>query len=114
MADVKKRDDYTIDMNDMGRSGKAFDQTSNSPRPGPSAPILPSANNPILPILSYCGSSILMTVTNKYVLSGFGFNLNLFLLAVQVSDVLMKGRKETDHDSPLFASSRYKYASPRA
>ncbi|KAI4258835.1 MAG: hypothetical protein LQ352_001046 [Teloschistes flavicans] len=83
MADVKKRDDYTIDMNDMGRSGKAFDQTSNSPRPGPSAPILPSANNPILPILSYCGSSILMTVTNKYVLSGFGFNLNLFLLAVQ-------------------------------
>jgi len=34
-------------------------------------------------ILSYCLSSILMTVTNKYVLSGFSFNLNFFLLAVQ-------------------------------
>lgn len=40
-------------------------------------------NNPIFPILSYCGSSILMTVTNKYVLSGLDFNLNFFLLCVQ-------------------------------
>ncbi|KAL8693662.1 MAG: hypothetical protein Q9218_001572 [Villophora microphyllina] len=83
MADDKKRDDYTIEMNDLGRSGKAFDQTNIPQRPGPSVTILPSANNPVFPILSYCGSSILMTVTNKYVLSGFGFNLNLFLLAVQ-------------------------------
>ncbi|KAL8652811.1 MAG: hypothetical protein Q9226_004115, partial [Calogaya cf. arnoldii] len=50
---------------------------------GGSAPIIAATNNPVFPILSYCGSSILMTVTNKYVLSGFGFNLNFFLLAVQ-------------------------------
>ncbi|KAI6814405.1 GDP-mannose transporter, partial [Hortaea werneckii] len=40
-------------------------------------------NNPAISILCYCGSSILMTVTNKYVLSGTGFNLNFFLLCVQ-------------------------------
>ena len=40
--------------------------------------------NPVAAILGYCGSSILMTVTNKYVLSGVDFNLNFFLLCVQV------------------------------
>ena len=42
------------------------------------------ANSPMVAILSYCGSSILMTVTNKYVLGGRDFNLNFFLLCVQV------------------------------
>ena len=42
-------------------------------------------DQPIVPILAYCGSSILMTVTNKYVLSGLNFNLNFFLLCIQVS-----------------------------
>jgi len=42
-------------------------------------------NSPMVAILSYCGSSILMTVTNKYVLGGRDFNLNFFLLCVQVS-----------------------------
>lgn len=41
------------------------------------------ANSAPLSIFSYCISSILMTVTNKYVLSGYSFNLNFFLLAVQ-------------------------------
>ncbi len=41
-------------------------------------------NNPILPVISYCASSILMTVTNKYILSFPDYNLNFFLLAVQV------------------------------
>jgi GDP-mannose transporter len=41
-------------------------------------------NSPMVAILSYCGSSILMTVTNKYVLGGRDFNLNFFLLCVQV------------------------------
>ncbi|OAD67442.1 hypothetical protein PHYBLDRAFT_75134 [Phycomyces blakesleeanus NRRL 1555(-)] len=31
----------------------------------------------------YCFASILMTVTNKYVLSGFEFNMNFLLLSVQ-------------------------------
>jgi len=34
-------------------------------------------------ILSYCIASILMTLTNKYVLSGIDFNLNFMLLAIQ-------------------------------
>ncbi|KIW16633.1 GDP-mannose transporter 1 [Exophiala spinifera] len=40
-------------------------------------------NNPILPVVCYCGSSILMTVSNKYILSFPDYNLNFFLLAVQ-------------------------------
>ncbi|KAK9447646.1 uncharacterized protein V1518DRAFT_420047 [Limtongia smithiae] len=40
-------------------------------------------NSPVLSIFSYCGASILMTVTNKFVLSGYSFNLNFFLLMVQ-------------------------------
>ncbi|KAK9467464.1 hypothetical protein V1512DRAFT_261252 [Lipomyces arxii] len=46
-----------------------------------SAPAI--VNSPVVSILSYCGASILMTVTNKYVLSGYSFNLNFFLLIVQ-------------------------------
>jgi hypothetical protein len=37
-----------------------------------------------LPILTYCAASILMTVTNKYVLSGYDFNMNFLLLGIQV------------------------------
>ncbi|ORE04238.1 hypothetical protein BCV72DRAFT_251377 [Rhizopus microsporus var. microsporus] len=37
----------------------------------------------ILPIASYCFASILMTVTNKYVLSGYEFNMNFLLLTIQ-------------------------------
>ncbi|KAG8532129.1 GDP-mannose transporter [Bacidia gigantensis] len=84
MADDKKRDDVVIEMGD--RKG-AFDTPSRSPVPPQTPATVPSigaaANNPVFPILSYCGSSILMTVTNKYVLSGRGFNLNFFLLCVQ-------------------------------
>lgn len=41
-------------------------------------------NNPLFAVLAYCGSSILMTVTNKYVVSGTSWNLSFLLLAVQV------------------------------
>lgn len=43
-------------------------------------------NNPILPVISYCASSILMTVANKYILSFPDYNLNFLLLAVQVRE----------------------------
>ena len=85
MSDDKKRDDIVIEMGD--RKG-AFDAPSRSPAPpqtpGGAPPLGAVTNNPIVPVLSYCGSSILMTVTNKFVLSGTGFNLNFFLLCVQV------------------------------
>ena len=79
MADDKKSDDYKIDM-----------PPSNLRAPSPAS--YPPARhtggglteNPMLSIFAYCGSSILMTTTNKYVLSGVDYNLNFFLLAVQV------------------------------
>lgn len=83
MSDDKKRDDFEIEAGE--RKGSGFDSPSLTPRhSAPSAPLSSLANNPVVPVLSYCASSILMTVTNKFVLSGVGFNLNFFLLAVQV------------------------------
>ena len=37
----------------------------------------------VLALVSYCLSSILMTVFNKYVLSSHGFLMNFFFLLVQ-------------------------------
>jgi GDP-mannose transporter len=82
MSDDKKSDDYGLE----GPAGKEFRAPSPMTR-------LPSVHrsgstsvteNPIAAVLAYCGSSIMMTVTNKYVLSGVDFNLNFFLLCVQV------------------------------
>ena len=41
-------------------------------------------NSASLSILAYCFSSISMTVVNKYVVSGSGWNLFFFYLAIQV------------------------------
>jgi GDP-mannose transporter len=78
MADDKKSDDYKIDM----PAGSDF--RAPSPALRPAARQVSLTENPMLSILAYCGSSILMTTTNKYVLSGVDYNLNFFLLAVQV------------------------------
>lgn len=78
MSDEKKRDDYTVDI------GKGDRDTFEAmpPRRSPSTPAV--TNSPLAAILSYCVSSILMTVTNKYILGGLDYNLNFFLLCVQV------------------------------
>ncbi|KAF9104325.1 GDP-mannose transporter [Mortierella sp. GBA35] len=57
--------------------------------PSPSDSI---ANSAPMSILAYCTSSILMTVTNKMVLSHFDFHMNFLLLSVQatVAIVLLK------------------------
>lgn len=82
MAEGKKTDDYTIQMDSIDQGNKSFEAP---PPPQPRSPPSGSlSNNPILPVLAYCGSSILMTVMNKYVLSGTDFNLNFFLLCIQV------------------------------
>ncbi|WVQ73665.1 GDP-mannose transporter 1 [Cryptococcus sp. DSM 104548] len=39
----------------------------------------------VLPILSYCAASIMMTVVNKYVVSGANFTMTFLLLAIQSS-----------------------------
>lgn len=80
MAEEKKRDNFAIEMGDR------IQDRFEAPKPAfhPAAPAVPMANNPAIAILSYCASSILMTVLNKFVLSGLDFNLNFFLLCVQV------------------------------
>lgn len=57
----------------------------DDPTTAPSSAI----NNPTVALLCYCASSILMTVTNKYVLSGMHFNLNFLLLCVQSAVALL-------------------------
>ena len=81
MSDDKKSYDYRVDM----PSGKEFRAASPMPRSASSSRAGPAiTENPIAAVLAYCGSSIMMTVTNKYVLSGVDFNLPFFLLCVQV------------------------------
>jgi hypothetical protein len=82
MAEDKKSDDYTVEMNKLDSGNKEF-EAAPPPSPSPRAgPVIP--NHPAFPVLAYCGSSIMMTVMNKYVLSGLDFNLNFLLLCVQV------------------------------
>ena len=86
MADDEKKRFMEDDDLEMGE--KSSRRTFPSPPQTPSSRFTPASatlqNNPIVPVLSYCASSILMTVANKYILSFPGYNLNFFLLAVQV------------------------------
>lgn len=87
MPDDKKREDYTIEIGDRE---KTFDRAQSAKMSSQSRFSANSiTNNPAIAILAYCGSSILMTVTNKYVLAGRDFNLNFFLLCVQVGTLTL-------------------------
>lgn len=83
MVEDNKAADYTVEMDKLDQGNKEF-EAAPPPQQPRSAPQNPVANSPILPVLAYCGSSIMMTVMNKYVLSGLDFNLNFLLLMVQV------------------------------
>ncbi|KAI5297001.1 GDP-mannose transporter into the lumen of the Golgi [Ascosphaera atra] len=84
MADTNKKDDaYVIDVE---KDKPSSDRRPSPPRSSPSSASHHGGSqhtSSALPILSYCGSSILMTVANKYVLSGLNFNMNFLLLCVQ-------------------------------
>lgn len=85
MADDKRKDDdYTIEMGELGEREK-FIESPKSQRPyvPPVSSTRGIMNHPLTPVLSYCASSIMMTVLNKYVLTP-GFSLNFFLLGFQV------------------------------
>jgi GDP-mannose transporter len=86
MAEEEKK--RFLDGNEMELGEKQGRTFSHPPRqqsvPRYNAPSSNWQNNPILPVISYCASSILMTVANKYILSFPDYNLNFFLLAVQV------------------------------
>lgn len=92
MAD-KKNEDYVVRMPESPyeKEGKdVFVSRSPSTRSfnGGVGQSLPSSvskldNSPIVSVLAYCMSSISMTVVNKYVVSGKGWNINFFYLMVQ-------------------------------
>ncbi|RVX71008.1 GDP-mannose transporter [Exophiala mesophila] len=83
MAEEEKK--RFLEGNDMElgeKQGRSFSPPQHS-SPRYSPPSSNWQNNPILPVISYCASSILMTVANKYILSFPEYNLNFLLLAVQ-------------------------------
>jgi GDP-mannose transporter len=89
MSDDKKHEDYAIELGERSRETDPFLPPAPRTPPAssagrPSGGLFSPANQGMLSILSYCASSILMTTTNKYVLSGLDYNLNFLLLAVQV------------------------------
>ena len=88
MGEGKKTDDYAVDMDKLDQGNKEFEAAPPPLSRTTSTPPSALANNPALPVLAYCGSSIMMTVMNKYVLSGLDFNLNFLLLMVQVCGIL--------------------------
>lgn len=80
----KKSDDYVLRMG--GDSEKDPFMGRPPPPPSSQSPAISLHkidNSPGLSILSYCLSSISMTVVNKYVVSGTYWNLNFFYLAIQ-------------------------------
>jgi GDP-mannose transporter len=101
MADEKKTDDYHIDTGDRR---PVFHEPEKPFHP----PQLQSnwKNHPMLPILSYCASSISMTVANKFVLLG-SFNMNFLFLCLQVGYALV-GYED------LLTRSEYRVRSCRA
>lgn len=70
-----------LEGNEMELGDKQGETYAKPPSPRPMAS---RKESPLPPVLSYCASSIMMTVANKYILSFPEFNLNFFLLAVQV------------------------------
>ncbi|CDS03875.1 hypothetical protein LRAMOSA06830 [Lichtheimia ramosa] len=81
MTDAKA--EYKVAIDD-GKPASSPPSTAQGPSiVAPSIFTLSPAMRAALPIASYCFASILMTVTNKYVVSGYGFNMNFLLLTVQ-------------------------------
>lgn len=86
MADDNKKTDerpLNIDIDDSEAANRGLLDGQQQPS-SPMASQSSVTNNPVIAVLSYCGSSILMTTTNKYVMSGVDFNLSFFLLCIQV------------------------------
>lgn len=75
-----------------------------------SFPVVPEAP---LALLSYCASSIAMTIMNKYVLSGHKFHMNFLLLTIQVPPLIpAKSSSSSPSQSPSqqFPCSSWSFA----
>lgn len=76
----KDEDKQALMMGDLGNSSQRAGQNINKARQeGGEMTLRDQAG----PILAYCGASIMMTVVNKYVVSGAQFTMNFLLLAIQ-------------------------------
>jgi GDP-mannose transporter len=85
MAEEEKKRFLEGNEMELGeKQGRTFTHAPQPSIPKFNPPSSHWQNNPVLPVISYCASSILMTVANKYILSFPDYNLNFFLLAVQV------------------------------
>jgi GDP-mannose transporter len=97
MADGKPREEFTIEMDDLDREQReGLLAREASERPTLAIPHEKPSNEALISIISYCVSSIVMTTSNKYVLSGADYNLNFLLLAVQVCVLAAELGSETD------------------
>lgn len=86
MEEKKRDDDHVIELDDRRPNGHIVDAEPKITVPSMhSASPASITNSPLASILCYCGSSILMTCANKYVVNGTRFNLPFFLGSVQVS-----------------------------
>ncbi|KAK4512492.1 uncharacterized protein ATC70_003193 [Mucor velutinosus] len=75
----ESKPDYTVVIDQEPENNQSQQNTVVAP----SGFKLSPGMRAVLPIASYCFASILMTVTNKYVLSGYDFNMNFLLLTIQ-------------------------------
>ncbi|ORX39294.1 hypothetical protein BD324DRAFT_619163 [Kockovaella imperatae] len=79
-TDRDRRDAQSLLMSQLGGADRAKENAQGRNDVGP-----PSTRDQALPILSYCAASIMMTVVNKYVVSGANFTMTFLLLAIQSS-----------------------------
>lgn len=91
----KKNEDYVLSLPGSPRGSEKGQFLSRSPSRtssyhggssggGMIQPLSRLDNSPIISVLAYCLSSISMTIVNKYVVSGQGWNLSFFYLFIQV------------------------------
>lgn len=90
MAPSKKDDDFVVSMpkeTEYELESLALDDRVAMRDVGSEGTLSQLTNSSSASILGYCLASISMTVVNKYVVSGEGWNLMFLYLAIQVSSL---------------------------
>lgn len=79
--DAEERGEYAqVPVTEPGAQG---DEGADLRKTAATAPPPSLYNHPALPVLCYCAASIMMTVINKYVVSGRNFNMTCLMLTMQ-------------------------------
>lgn len=87
MSTIKKDDDFTVSLpqdNEHELQSLAAENRSSHRDARSDGALSQLTNSSSASILGYCLASISMTVVNKYVVSGEGWNLMFLYLAIQV------------------------------